>query len=256
MNVANVKTLDLVRVQKILANLGLCSRRKAENWLSAGRIKRQDGKILKPGDLVHTKLDRLFLDGRYLPYQDAEKLYYAYYKPKGVISTFSTIEGHNTLKGSFPIKHARLFNVGRLDTMAEGLMLITNDGTFANLVTHPRFETEKEYQVKIQRKITRELINKALYGIKSNNEYLRAKKVSILSQTKKNQWLSVVLTEGRHHEIRRIFGALGYFVLKIKRVRIGPVTIGNLSPGGVIPLTKKELKGITSMAKNYKKPLK
>jgi 23S rRNA pseudouridine2605 synthase len=228
-----------VRVQKLLAERRGISRRKAEILLKAGKVRLADGSPLKPGDRIPPK-EGLLLEGRLLKGLEPEKVYFAFYKPRGVLCSFETPKGLPTLANSFPIRLPHLYSVGRLDVMAEGLLLVTNDGEFANRVAHPRYGVDKEYFVKIQGKMDEERLQSILKGVKDFGETLKARRVTIVYEAPKNQWLLVVMNEGRYREIRRMFWRIGYYVLKIKRIRIGPITLGKLRPGQARPLLKKE----------------
>lgn len=229
-----------VRVQKILAERQGISRRKAETALKDGKVRLADGSPLKPGDKILPK-EELLIEGRLLKGLDLEKVYFAFYKPRGVLSTFEPSRRLPTLAKSFPVRLPHLYSVGRLDVMTEGLLLVTNDGEFANRVAHPRYGVTKEYLVKVQGKLDQEKLQALIKGVRDLGETLRAQKVTIVSETPKNQWLLVTLNEGKNREIRRMFWRIGFFVLKIKRIRIGPVSLGKLRPGQARPLSKKEL---------------
>lgn len=229
-----------VRVQKLLAERQGISRHKADILLKAGKVRLADGSPLKPGDRVPPK-EELLLEGRPLKGLKPEKVYFAFYKPRGVLCTFETPKRLPTLANSFPIKLPQLFSVGRLDVMADGLLVVTNDGEFANKVAHPRYGVNKEYLVKIQGKIDEERLQTLTKGVRDSGETLRATSVKVISETKKNQWLLVVMNEGKYREIRRMFWRVGFFVLKIKRIRIGPVSLGKLRPGQARPLSEKEV---------------
>lgn len=234
-----------IRVQKVLAIRGGISRRKADALVQAGKVRLPDGRLLKTGDKIDPK-SILWVEGRPLERLGIEKFYFAFYKPKGVVSTFEPSKDHATLAKSFPIKAPHLFSVGRLDAIAEGLLLVTNDGEFANHVSHPRYGIPKEYLVKVQGKLDPGALQAVLQGVWDAGELLKPSSVSIVSEARKNQWLRVVMREGKYHEVRRLFGHQGYFVLKIKRVRVGPVMLGALQPGQARPLSTKEVRGLLS----------
>jgi 23S rRNA pseudouridine2605 synthase len=234
---------DGVRVQKVLAMRGEISRRKADALVQAGKVRLPGGRLIKPGDKIDPK-STLWVEGRPLERLGVEKFYFAFYKPKGVVSTFESSKDHATLAKSFPVKAPHLFCVGRLDAIAEGLLLVTNDGEFANRVSHPRYGIPKEYLVKVQGKLDTRALQATLQGVWDAGELLKPSSVSVISEARKNQWLRVVMREGKYHEIRRLFGHQGYFVLKIKRVRVGPVMLGALQPGQARPLSTKEVRGL------------
>lgn len=234
-----------IRVQKVLAARVGISRRKAEALVQDGKVRFPGGRQLKPGEKIEPNSD-LWVRGRPLERSQVEKLYFAFYKPKGVISTFEPSTDHQTLAKSFPFRVPHLFSVGRLDAIAEGLLLVTNDGEFANRVSHPRYGIPKEYIVKIQGKLDTRALQATLKGVWDAGQLLKPSSVSVISEAKKNQWVRVVMREGKYHEIRRLFGHQGYFVLKIKRIRVGPVLLGALQPGQARSLSIKEIRSLLS----------
>jgi pseudouridine synthase len=168
-------------------------------------------------------------------------------KPMGVISTARDPAGRprvTDLVGS----HQRLFPIGRLDLSSEGLILLTNDGELANLVAHPRYEIEKTYLAQVAGMPSREAIAKLERGVHLAEGYAHAKRVRIKSQHKQSSTLEIVLDEGRNREVRRLLARIGHKVLRLKRIAIGPLRLGNLSPGEYRPLSAEEVRELKETA--------
>lgn len=217
----------LERLQKILAEAGVASRRKAEELILDGLVK-VNGTVVKTlGAKADLEKDKIEYGGRLLT--KVEPVVYAFYKPAGVTSTMSDPNAKKTLADYF--KGKRVYPVGRLDKYSEGLMLVTNDGALALELTHPRYEHEKEYEVVLRGKsdtnISRLEQRFVLEGYRTQPMRLVRHE-----QLKKDQWLvGLVLKEGRKRQIRKIAEKLGYQVIDLKRVRIGKLKLGDLEPG-------------------------
>jgi len=215
------------RLQKILAQAGIASRRKAEELITQGLV-RVNGKIVTTlGTKVDIDKDNIEYNGRLV--QLAEPVIYAFYKPAGVTSTMSDPHAKKTIADYFRGK--RVYPVGRLDKYSEGLMLVTNDGDLALELTHPRYSHEKEYEVVVR---GRSADNIKKFEQRFVLEGYRTQPMRLIGkeQLKKDQWLiKLVLKEGRKRQIRKIAEKLGYQVIDLKRVRMGKLKLGNLTPG-------------------------
>ena len=210
------------RLQKILSRAGLASRREAEQWILEGRVSVNGAVIAKLGSQADPAKDSIKVDGKRIK-PPAAPLYFAFHKPAGVITTLNDPQKRPDLT-QFIEKlgnRQRVFPVGRLDYNSTGLLLLTNDGDLAGRLTHPRFGVKKVYHVKLSACPTAEKL-------------------------KKNAWVEIEIHEGRNREIRRIFEALGYFVEKLIRVRVGPIVLGLLPPGELRPLSQSEIKLLKS----------
>jgi len=217
------------RLQKILARAGLGSRRACEGLIRAGRVT-VNGQVASLGTRADAVRDQIKVDDQ--PLKTAEPLkYIALYKPVGVLSTLVSSDPRLTVR-SLVDEPGRLYPVGRLDADSEGLVLLTNDGELANRLTHPRYGHEKEYRVLVARQPEAEQLQTWRRGVVMEDGYKTAPaEVRLESLAGKGAWLRVILREGRKRQIREIGSAIGLPVVKIIRVRIGSLRLGNLKPG-------------------------
>lgn len=232
------------RLQKILAQVGLGSRRSCEELIKAGRIK-VNGQIAKLGEKADPEHDRIELDGRLIA--KIEPLtYIALYKPRGIISSVKTHDRRLTVCDLVPVSE-RVYPVGRLDVDSEGLILLTNDGDLTNYLTHPRYGHEKEYRVLVSRHPEKEQLEVWRRGIVLEDGYRTAPaEVHFESASGKGSWLRVTLGEGRKRQIREVGKTIGLPVVKIIRVRIGTLRLGNLKPRQWRYLTPDEVTRLKS----------
>jgi 23S rRNA pseudouridine2605 synthase len=227
------------RLQKILARAGYGSRRSCEELISAGRV-RVYGQVVGLGDKADAAQDQITVDGR--PVKRAEQLVYvALYKPRGVISTVTDPELRTAVRDLVPVE-GTLYPVGRLDFDSEGLILMTNDGDLANYLTHPRYEHEKEYRVLVANHPDAEQLAKWRRGLVLEDGFKTAPAdVYVVSKYGKGAWLNVTLKEGYKRQIREMGKVTGLPVVRIVRVRIGELRLGNLKPKEWRYLTPQEL---------------
>jgi 23S rRNA pseudouridine2605 synthase len=227
------------RLQKILAQAGHGSRRACEEFIAAGRV-RVNGQIAVLGQKADPAADKITLDGN--PIAAAEKLaYIALYKPRNVISSMDDEVGRKTVRDLVPAS-AHLHPVGRLDWDSEGLTLMTNDGDLTNRLTHPRYGHEKEYRVLVARRPDPEQIETWRRGVVLEDGYKTAPAaIYVEAGAGKGAWLRVTMGEGRKRQIREIGKLLGLPIVRIVRVRIGALRLGNLKPGEWRHLTQSEI---------------
>ncbi len=227
------------RLQKILARAGYGSRRGSEELISAGRV-RVFGQVAGLGDKADPAVDQITVDGR--PLKKAEELVYvALYKPRGVISTVTDPEMRMAVRDLVPVE-GTLYPVGRLDFDSEGLVLMTNDGNLANKLTHPRYEHEKEYHVLVAAHPDGDQLAKWRRGVVLEDGFRTAPAdVYVTSKHGKGAWLNVTLKEGYKREIREMGKVTGLPVVRIVRVRIGELHLGNLKPKEWRYLTPQEV---------------
>lgn len=230
-----------MRLNKFLATAGIASRRKCEELIKNGEIKVNGQVVLNLATTIDEKKDKVEYKGGVLSLPSSF-IYLKMNKPKGYASTSSDEKGRKTIFDLVEDKSVRLFNVGRLDYDTEGLILITNDGDFANRVIHPSFEIEKEYMVTVEGKMQESEFAVLRKGAVVNGERMPEAKVKPISFDGKFTKLSVVITEGQNHQVRRMFEAIGRNIRLLKRVRIGQVRLGNLYRGKTKPLTEEEIK--------------
>ncbi len=227
------------RVQKILSKAGLGSRRGCEKFIEEGRVT-VNGKRVILGAKADSAKDDICLDG--ISIRKAEKkVYIALNKPRNMLSLNAPEDPRPTIFDI--VKDERhLYPVGRLDFDSEGLVLLTNDGELANLLSHPRYEHDKEYEVRVTRRPDDEQLKIWQRGVVLEDGYRTLPaKVDVISHTKKGAWIRVVLREGKNRQIRRMGARIGLPVRQIRRVRIGPISLGKLQPGNFRYLKPDEI---------------
>ncbi len=252
------------RVQKVLANAGLGSRREIERWIRAERIS-INGSVAQLGDSIESS-DKVTLDGRPLNLRRsaAAPRCIAYHKPQGEVCTRSDPEGRTTVFESLPrLKGERWIAVGRLDISTSGLMLFTNDGQLANALMHPSNEVSREYAVRILGEPDAQMIEKLKNGIHLEDGLARFDSIEAAGGTGANKWFNVVLKEGRNREVRRMWEAVGLTVSRLMRVRFGSIRLpdrlargryANLSKGQINTLYKSVGLAMPTQDKSPKRP--
>jgi 23S rRNA pseudouridine2605 synthase len=248
----------LERLQKILSQAGIASRRHAEEMIVAGRVIVNGQVVTQLGSKADAARDHIRVDGKLL--QGAERhRYFVLNKPKGYVTTVSDPEKRPTVMDFFAKTNERLYPVGRLDYLSEGLLLMTNDGELANLLTKAKSGVEKVYLVKVAGQPTEEELDRLRGGIaiergEAGSERVRTSPARIrLVRVGDNPWYEVVLTEGRNRELRKMFAAIGHFAEKIRRVGYGPLVL-DVEPGKLRELTMDEVKALRLTAEGKIKP--
>lgn len=233
------------RLQKIIAHAGLASRREAERWILDGRVRVNGVVVRKLGSQADPGKDSIRVDGKRLRPASAP-VYFALHKPPGVITSMKDPRGRPDLaKLLLSVdSQKRIFPVGRLDFNSAGLLLLTNDGALAQRLAHPRFGVKKRYRVKLNACPTEPELLQLHKGIRLEDGITAPAQVRVVERLKKNAWLEIEIHEGRNRQVRRMFDAIGYFVEKLIRVRIGPVSLGNLGPGHCRSLSEREVKAL------------
>jgi 23S rRNA pseudouridine2605 synthase len=216
------------RLQKVLAAAGLGSRRNCEELITTGRVEVDRKVVTQLGTKVDPMRQEIRVDGERLP--DPRRVVYMLYKPVGVVTTNYDPAGRPRVVDMVP-GDQRLFAIGRLDRMSEGLILVTNDGELANLLAHPRYGVEKKYMVQVAGVPTPETLDRLRKGIQLSEGTARAQHVTLRSQHKLSAVLEMVLDEGKNREIRRMLAQLGHKVHQLKRVAVGKLSLGGLLPG-------------------------
>ncbi len=235
------------RLQKILSRAGVASRRAAEEIIAQGRVSVNGETVQEMGAKADASTDTIRVDDRKIR-PTVESVYLLLNKPKGVVSTRSDPEGRTTVMDLVP-RFPGLYPVGRLDYSTEGLILLTNDGAFAERVAHPRFEVERRYHAKVKGCPTPETLLKARRGIVFDGERLAVDGARVIEPAE-NSWVEVRLHEGKHHEVRRLLQALGHPVEKLKRVGLGQLTTMGLNVGEFRSLTPREVTSFLRGRKN------
>lgn len=227
-----------MRLNRFLAAAGICSRRKCDELIAAGRVT-INGQTCTDFSAQPTARDHVKVDGK-LVHVDLP-LTIVLHKPAGFVSTKSDPHARDTIFDLLPPKFRRLFNVGRLDAQSEGLLLVTNDGALAQRLIHPRYKIDKEYEVTIDRPWDPSLTPKLLRGIFLDGQRAKITRLHSVTPTK----LRIVLRQGINRQIRRMFETLDYRVKGLTRIRIGNLRLGGLPRGHWRPLTKRELENLT-----------
>ncbi len=241
----------MVRLQKAIADSGFCSRRKAEEYIVKGKVFVNGEKITELGSKVEGN-EEIIVDGNAISKQDKE--YYILYKPRGVISSTKDDKGRKTVVDFFS-SNKRLYPVGRLDYDTTGIILLTNDGEFANMMLHPKNKIPKVYIAKLEGIIDGYSIKKIKSGIVIDGIKCTPDRVKLKSADKKSNTCIVEITihDGRNHEVKRIFESAGYNVIKLKRESIAFLTLQGLSSGEFRKLTIKEVKQLYAYTNDIKR---
>ncbi|MCU9602671.1 pseudouridine synthase [Pallidibacillus thermolactis] len=237
------------RLQKVIAHAGIASRRKAEELILQGKVTvngevvKQLGTKVGPNDVVEVNGIKV---------EKEEPVYFLFYKPKGVVTTVKDDKNRKTVLDFFPDVTERIYPVGRLDYDTSGILLMTNDGEFANLLTHPKYEIEKTYIAKVKGIPTREHLKQLQKGVRLNDGLTAPAKAKFLSADKRKNTAIIELTihEGRNRQVRRMFEKIGYPVMKLKRERYAFLDLTGLNAGEWRPLTPHEVKQLIVLAKN------
>lgn len=228
-----------VRLQKFLADCGVASRRKAEEWISAGRVTVNGQLVGEMGTKIDPAKDKVEVDGAPVS-PEPKKVYLKLYKPRGIVSSCVSQRGEPTICDLIKGVKERLYPVGRLDQASEGLMILTNDGELANKLMHPRYEHEKEYLVTCRLEVTGYQLQQLKSGIVIEEHKTLPAKITLLGRKE----FGIVLREGKKRQIRLMLEAVGNKVVTLKRVRIKNIQLGDLKPGQYRELTQPELKNL------------
>ncbi len=230
------KPAVLVRLNKLIADRGLASRRGADKLIEDGQVTVNGKKVYELGVKVDPQNDRISVGGK--PIQSRfENIYIMFHKPKGVLTTMEDPLDRSTIADFLEEVPTRVFPVGRLDWDSEGLLLLTNDGDYANRITHPKAEVTKTYLVKVDGKPTDEKLQKLKLGVTIEGGKVTAKSIERVKRGKSQyDWLKIVITEGKNRQIRQMFEKIGFDVLKLQRVAIGRLRLGQLDRGEMVYL--------------------
>lgn len=228
----------------------MASRRQAEVLITEGRVRVNGAVVRTLGTRVGPR-DRVEVDG--IPAQAEERVTILLHKPAGYITSRADPEGRPVVLSLLPRAGLpRLFPVGRLDWDSEGLLLLTNDGELANLLTHPRHAVPKTYQVKVKGRPEAAALRRLVDGVVSEGERLWAVEAAPLSRTRENAWISMTIQQGRTRQVRRMCEAVGHPVLKLTRVRLGPLELGDLPRGQWRPLTPAERQALEALRRQWR----
>ena len=229
-----------MRLQKYLASCGVASRRNAEIMITDGRIAVNGMTVTELGTQVDEMTDVVTVDGEIVRPEE-EKYYIAYNKPVGEISSVRDPEGRATVLDRFRDFPVRLFPVGRLDYDSEGLLLLTNDGELMNRLLHPSFEIPKSYLTRVSNAVTDEEIRTLRRGVMIDGRMTSPAEVRLIRHDTFSTELLITIHEGRNRQVRKMIAAIGRQVVRLKRVRFGPVQLGDLPSGMWRKLTDEEI---------------
>ena len=237
------------RLQKVLATAGVASRRHAEEMIAAGRVSVNGEVLTEMGVKVDPDRDRIEVDGQ--PVSAGVRVYLAVNKPDGIVTTAEDELGRQTVLDLIPKEFGRVYPVGRLDMESRGLVLLTNDGDIAHKLTHPSFEHEKEYRVRVAGQPGQRALDALRQGIELDDGPTLPAEVEVLERKRDSSYLRVTLREGRKRQLRRMFDAIEHPVRDLIRTRIGPIQLGTLPPGEWRRLSAKELYALRRLAQGY-----
>ena len=235
-----------IRLQKALAQAGVGSRRTCDNLVSDGRVT-VNGRIAEPGTRVNPATDDIRVDGQPLA-AAANRVVLALHKPAGVVTTMTDPQGRPCVGDMFRTYPDRLFHVGRLDEATEGLLLLTNDGDFANLLMHPSHGVEKTYLATVSGRVTPAELDRLRRGVELGDGPARAVRAAMSGSSGSRTVLELVLHEGRKRIVRRMCKAIGHPVERLVRTRIGSLELGGLEPGEWRVLEPSEIAELTAEA--------
>jgi 23S rRNA pseudouridine2605 synthase len=237
----------LIRLQKLLARSGVASRRKCEELMLAGEVEVDGEVVTRLGTKVDPATAVIRVSGKRLP-PVSSHVYLVLNKPRGVVSTMSDPEGRRTLADFVADRPERLFHVGRLDTDTDGLILLTNDGDFAQRLAHPSYEVEKTYVAEVAGRVDRGTVRTLLAGVVLDDGPVEVRRARVVSSTGERGILELVIHEGRNRIVRRLLDQVGHPVQRLTRTAVGSVRIGTLRTGTLRELTADEVGSLLDAA--------
>ncbi len=241
------------RIQKILSEAGVCSRRKAEELIRAGAVK-VDGHPAQIGQQVDPHQHRITVDDQVVRVsKKSEKHYIALNKPRGYVTTMSDEMGRKTVSDLVEDVGVRVYPIGRLDKVSEGLILLTDDGDFANMMMHPKYHISKRYRVTVDSAVSDEIVTELSSGVVIDGRMTAPAIINVVSASTERTVMEMTIREGRNRQIRKMCEAVGLNVKRLKRTMIGPLKLGMLQPGEWRELTKAEVSALRRAASNTTK---
>lgn len=236
----------LERLQKVISHAGIASRREAERLITEGRVAVNGSIVTRLGTKVDPTCDKVKVDDR-LVKSFPEKVYIMMNKPVGCVSSLKDPQERPVVTDLLGNINTRVFPVGRLDYDAEGLLLLTNDGELAHRLQHPRYRISRTYEVKVKDVPTADGLSRLRKGVRLEDGITLPAKVTFLKKAMKNCWLKIIIYEGRNKQVKRMCAAIGHSVMKLKRVKLGPLGLGSLLRGQYRHLTKDEVKKLYTL---------
>ena len=238
--------MEKERIQKIIAQSGVCSRRKAEELIAQGRVT-VNGHPALIGQKLDPAKDLISIDGEKIYFdRKREQIYLMMNKPRGYLTSMSDDRGRRCVTELLPKTSQRVYPIGRLDLNTEGLLLFTSDGDFANDMMHPSRQVSKTYRATVRPDITDEQAAKLSSGVYIDGRITAPAEVRVLAKEPNRVVMEIVIREGRNRQVRKMCEAIGLEVARLRRTAFGPLKLGMLKPGEVRELTKEELKAIRS----------
>ena len=238
---------EKIRLQKILADCSVASRRGSEAIIAAGRVT-VNGVRAKVGDKADPEKDKILLDGEPIVRTKERNVYIMLHKPRGFITTMSDEMGRKCVSQLVEDVGVRVFPVGRLDRDSEGLLLFTNDGEFANMMMHPSMHVSKTYRVTVREHINEDQLTALASGIMVDGKKTLPADIKVLIQDVDRTVMQIILREGRNRQIRKMCEEVGLTVIRLKRLSVGTVKLGMLQPGKWRELTKEEIASLKRLA--------
>ena len=233
-----------MRINKFIASSGVASRRKADELIAQGKVK-VNNQVLRELGYDVKEGDKVSVDGKLIAISE-KKVYIVLNKPTGYVTTVNDQQGRPTVMDLITDIEERIFPVGRLDYNTSGLLIFTNDGDFAQKVSHPVHELGKTYRAKVQGIVSREKIARLRRGIDIGGFVTSPAKVEIYKELPKQTVVDITIHEGKNRQVRKMFKAIGNPVLELERIAIGEIKLGRLARGGYRNLTKKEIESLTN----------
>ena len=240
-------TAEKIRLQKYLSQAGVASRREAEKWIAQGRISVNNRIVIEQGTGVNPEKDKVEADGRLVTPQ--KNTYIILHKPSGYLCSMKDDFGRplvTDLIGDIP---QRIYHVGRLDLDSEGLLIMTNDGSFGQLLTHPGHQVDKSYWVNLRYPLDNQSVEKLSQGVELDDGFLTSPaRIRIISRDRRQ--VEIIIREGKKRQVKRMLRSVGNRVTYLKRVAVGPVQLGDLPRGKWRELTPGEIQALKKAAKN------
>lgn len=241
-----------VRLQKFLADAGIASRRACEGIIVAGRVSVNGTVIQALGSCVDPGQDQVRVDGQLA--RPRRKLYVALHKPVGYVCSRQAEGQHRLVAELLPREWSNLYPVGRLDRDTEGLLFLTNDGEFCLRLTHPRYEVRKQYVATVAGRVEPIVLHRLQQGVTHGGEQLKANRVRLLSANASQSVIELELSEGKNHEVRRMFASQGFTVTGLHRTQVGPIKLGELPLGKYRVLTAPEVAALLQPSGRRERP--
>ncbi|MGZ3692990.1 MAG: pseudouridine synthase [Bdellovibrionota bacterium] len=244
-------------MQKIIAEAGICSRRKAEELILLGEVKVNGEVVNTLGAKANPREDIISVEGKMLEVDREDRQYYLLNKPRGYITSTSDPQGRPTVMELMRGVTSRIYPVGRLDFASEGLLLLTNDGDIAHKLMHPSSGIRRTYAVKIRGEVTDDQIKLLRKGIHLSDGFVKPVHVGRIKgeRLQNKEWIKITITEGKNLEVRRLFAVLDLEVERLRRIAIGPIEIGSIPVGKFVRLMKHQVEEIFTQAKEEQEEL-